>query len=1048
MKTNKKFRKGGEKGVSDLCLTSKKTKSFYITMVLIFLNLAAVYQIHAQTPAETLIEKATQLRDSADYSASNMELEKVLGLLAHQEAPEQKIKVRNLLVDNYISLRKMSTADSLLQINIKEAEARLPADHYEYGACLNLAGKIKFNTGKVSEALAYFNRTKEIWKKTLKSDHSEWLRINENIGVSHARMGQLDEAIKHLYEVAGIREESPDVNLKKLATTYNNVGMLSRATGDYVKALEYLEKALDIRKKIFDENHPEIAFSSNNLGILYMEFGSYERALGLFNHSLDIRNRQADVNRYELGKINSNIGVLYKKKGQYELARKYLENAIGFVEESPSPKVWAYYNNLGTICFVLKQYEEAGINYEKANDIIFENPDKFTYESAVVSYNISELNKAKGDFKKSIKNSEFAINTYSRFFSSNHPNVLKSKKHLADIYLENQELEKASGLLDEIIDSVEVRDFVSWWVALEVLNLKTDLHLMKYKESGEVEWLESSLEILERGDSLISELQFYSHEDEDRLKLNESLSSWYKSAMDVNAGLYQQKASDSCLGKMFGYVEKSKANTLMQSIRSNEALRFSGVPENMLEQEGDLSKEIRYLESKLSAALLKKDSVKIARYERKLFNKKEGYSALINQLEIDCPEYFELKYKPDDISLEKVKNNLEQDEVLLQYYLSDTLLYVLKITVDNAQLFSLDVGIGFTDSVAHFITIITEGKRSFDPLLYENELNVFSKQSRHFYKLVLEPLLPDVSAYKRLIILPDGILHYMPFDVLLTDDVKEEMKVYNSLPYLIKRVPITYGISANILFRENRTSDWNDNSPYLGFAADYKNTELVELPAAQKGVLQLADKLGGQAIVGPAATKKRFTDLAESSRVLHLALHGILSDETPMLSALEFSMNTDTTQSAKLTVQEIYNLNVRAELVVLGACQTGTGAIRKGEGVMSIGRAFSYAGGTGMVMSLWSVPEWQTTKIVDDFFNGIFQNLSKDEALRQAKLNYLQNTPPRTAHPVFWAGMNYSGHPAPITFERKSNHWMWMLGGVFTILAFILFQIVRKHPKI
>ena len=144
-----------------------------------------------------------------------------------------------------------------------------------------------------------------------------------------------------------------------------------------------------------------------------------------------------------------------------------------------------------------------------------------------------------------------------------------------------------------------------------------------------------------------------------------------------------------------------------------------------------------------------------------------------------------------------------------------------------------------------------------------------------------------------------------------------------------------------------------------------------------------------------------------------------------------------------LTASQIYNEKINSELVVLSACETGYGTIQKGEGIMSLSRAFTFAGASSTVMSLWEVPDQETSQIMQSFYSHLQKGELKSEALQNAKLDYLKNTNDALLkHPYYWAGFVITGDNTSI----KTNtpiHWLWWLG----ILVIILLLGYRSFFK-
>ena len=191
--------------------------------------------------------------------------------------------------------------------------------------------------------------------------------------------------------------------------------------------------------------------------------------------------------------------------------------------------------------------------------------------------------------------------------------------------------------------------------------------------------------------------------------------------------------------------------------------------------------------------------------------------------------------------------------------------------------------------------------------------------------------------------------------------------------------------------------------------------------------------------IGPEATEERFKQQAGSARILHVASHAIINDENPLYSKLVFAPNQDTIEDGLLHTYELYNMQLNSELVTLSACNTGIGKIHKGEGVMSLARGFMYAGVPNVLMSLWSVPDLSTSQIMQYFYEEMEEGKSKAEALRQAKLRYLEEADINTSAPFYWGAFVYLGKPEQ---EGQKIPYFWIAGCL--ILAASVFLLFRR----
>jgi len=308
------------------------------------------------------------------------------------------------------------------------------------------------------------------------------------------------------------------------------------------------------------------------------------------------------------------------------------------------------------------------------------------------------------------------------------------------------------------------------------------------------------------------------------------------------------------------------------------------------------------------------------------------------------------------------------------------------------------------------------------------------------HRTLIEPIANEIRSMNQLVIVPHGFLNYLPFEMLAPESSSND---YRALPYLIRSQSIQYAPSLAIWGKEKSTfQKYTDE--LIGFApfSEENKTDLKAAPLlAQRSNLselkftgieleQASKHFSGQTFFHQTATESEFLNSGKKSRILHLATHAIANDEDPMRSGLLFSTEIDSLEDGYLNAYEIYNMSLPAELAIISACDTGLGELAEGEGVISLGRAFSYAGCQSVLMSLWKANDQSTSNVMGTFYEEISNGLPKNQALRNAKLAYLSNSDPLMAHPYFWAGMVAVGDMSPIDSNPNTVLMYLMLGGI------------------
>jgi CHAT domain-containing protein len=275
------------------------------------------------------------------------------------------------------------------------------------------------------------------------------------------------------------------------------------------------------------------------------------------------------------------------------------------------------------------------------------------------------------------------------------------------------------------------------------------------------------------------------------------------------------------------------------------------------------------------------------------------------------------------------------------------------------------------------------------------------------YTFLLKPLIhswPD-----RLVIIPDGIIGYIPFEML--KDERDQL--------LIEKTICAY--TFEYLGFQKLKSDRDQQLEIFCLAPDYPKKEgqekelvrgsIYHLPYARMEVDSIQHLFGTRARASQSADKEEWEKEITECRVFHYAGHAIVDGDQ---SFLALTMQGDDHQQIK--AQEISLMHHPLELAVLSACETGLGKLDQGEGIRSLGRSFMESGTKATVISLWTVNDRSTAAIMTGFYKQLRNGLAKDQALRQAKLEYLRNASPRNAHPYFWAAFIPAGDMSPLVF--------------------------------
>ncbi|HKL34203.1 MAG TPA: CHAT domain-containing protein [Tangfeifania sp.] len=509
----------------------------------------------------------------------------------------------------------------------------------------------------------------------------------------------------------------------------------------------------------------------------------------------------------------------------------------------------------------------------------------------------------------------------------------------------------------------------------------------------------------------------------------------------------------------FSNAEQIKSSSVIDKLTDEVAKENSLIPDSLTQLEKNLNYQITTNNEKLYNLTTAEnpDSSEIAKTDSLLFELTKQREELNAHLENNFSDYYELKYSNSAVKITDIQQKLNNSEVLIEYVLNETdsipELYSFFISSETSRFVKQEITPDFIDAIEKTFRFMSNPRFLFTK---NEDSKEFCAASHHLYEKLISPY-SDLIKDKKIVIVPDGKLNYIAYEALLEElpDTAAQIQ-FTRLPYLIRNNTINYSYSANLLFKFNH-SKRNTKNQVLAFAPEYKSDTVVfeneklilaPLPGVQKEVDLIAGSIKSKLFKGEGATEKNFRENSANYNILHLAMHAFINDSLPAYSRFAFSQNSSDIpeNDGWLNTADIYNLDLNSRLTVLSACNTGSGSLKKGEGVISLARGFLYAGCPSIVMTHWEVEDNAGTEIMSSFYKNLKKGRPTDEALRLAKLEYLENANPRMAHPHYWLGYVSIGNPAPL-FRSYDYYFFGLLILAILIIATDQFIRIRKSRK-
>lgn len=853
-------------------------------------------------------------------------------------------------------------------------------------------------------------------------------RTYVNFGVLENRLGKRDEALK-FYDIAEkftINEYGSDSN--KLIPIYVNKGIVYSDLGNFFKAQNHYERSLEL---IGNGESRYLSQINNNLAVILYRKEDFRNALKYYKESLHIKKKNKRGNK---SITYSGIANCYTNLGSYSEAEKYYKLSINDVKSNFGEDYYLLadsYLNYAVFLDQINEHTRALKNLNSAYQVYLKNYGLKHSDTAHCLLNFGDW------YHDTKKDYELALNYYQKAMISELENFQNSS-----IY--------SNPALNDIDPQISI---------LNILKAKAKALQSLYEITKNIKKLDFGLLTFDLCFDIIDKIRIGYQDEESKFALSSNEKETYTQAIDIAVELYELTKNPIYKEKAFRYAERSKAASLMSSLNDVNAKNFAGIPVELQEEELHLRKDIAKYREKVYEERRKTqpNREKIAKWQAKLFELNESYDQMVLRFEEEYPEYYALKYSHKTIELSELQSRLASDETLIEYSISDSALFTFIVTADSFEITKQDI---HDLNLDHHIEEVRNALKTND--FGENSSEYYKRytESAHeLYKIFVAPHDKAIQN-KKLIIVPDGKMAYVPFGVLIKSEANSNRMNYRDLDYLIKSHTITYQNSATIGFTiESAGFSILSSKSVLAFAPSYKGVDdsilyterayrdkLYPLPYTKEEVNNISNVMKGDLYLDDLATEQNFKNNASNYDVLHLAMHTIIDDENPMYSKLVFTQTNDTIQDGLLNTHEIYNMNFNARMVVLSACNTGDGKLLKGEGVMSLARGFFYAGCPSIIMTLWTVEDQTGSNLMTNFYANLSEGLQKDQALRNAKLKYLETADPLKSHPYFWSGYVTMGDVEPLYNLNMKNNLVYMgLGGLVLLVLFVFRRkIVRR----
>lgn len=970
-------------------------------------------------------------------------------------------------------------------------------DYQQEASVLRTIGQLYYELENQNKALETFNLARNIYQK--KGDKSGEAWTIYEIGKTYTILGEFPRALDFYQQALVIYEEEADANLREERT----LDMLIRMSriyaymGDSETAIEYCKKSLtnaqnfppsklvrrsemfrEIGKLCYQIGDPKKALESfHQYGFIYQKLGPDREVVGLIRigedyaklgeskQAIEFFNRARIVYQksgFLEGKTDTLISIarIYYSSTNYQQALEYFNQGLRVAQTiNNQSKEASILTQIGDSYFQLKDAEEALEFYNRAKKI-YQDLGNYRQQTDILN-KIGEVYQQLGNLEKALEIYQQALKLSLENDTSSASNSLWISINIARLYSQQREFDKALNILQQALDSNQkpnsslypemgkvYSNLGELEKAVQFFNKSLNLQRDNYPESQAENRLGIAVVEQQRGNleealtqikiaiSLTEETRSRKFSSEERIEFFASKQDYYEFYIDLLMKLHQQNPSKGYDAEALNISERSKARSLLELLAEANTDIRKGVDPQLVIQERSLQQQLdaveqRRVEIYKSENDTPEEKTAIEQERQYLLRKYEEVQTKIRET---SPSYAALT-QPQPLTLEQIQQQiLDEDTLLLQYSLGEKRSFLWAVTKESMTSYELPPKAIIEEAARLFFNGVVNRRSTSENI---------SKASESLSQMILAPVASQLKN-KRLAIVGDGILHYLPLNALSLPTNSSDKPDYFPLVLNHEIVNLPSASTLSILRQEAKKREpapksiaifadpvfsSDDSRLQTQISTQNETWEQYNLSRSARqldiGVWQRlpGTRTEAEAILAlvPESESISTFDFAANRaiatapqlnqyKVIHFATHGLFNSINPELSGIVLSMidQQGNPINGFLRLHDIFNLNLSADLVVLSACQTGLGKQVRGEGLVGLTRGFMYAGTPRVLVSLWNVDDAATAELMTRFYRLLLkEKLSPTQALRRAQLEIQTDTEWKS--PYYWAAFSLQG---------------------------------------
>jgi len=883
-----------------------------------------------------------------------------------------------------------------------------------YGDVLYNLSVGMYRIGDIDSTFIYAEKALANRQKYLSSNHPKTIQNLVALGNFHKRIGNYETNIDYKNKALKLALSLNPLDYNSLVSTYFSLGSGHQAMLNYKEAKKNYDTALSYFKDSLATNMEFKGHVYNAIGVILEKEKDFASALDYYDQAIAIFKQSKNTLLTSIAYDNK--ANIYSNIGYYTEAKEMHKKVISLFEKEGlnSDLPWRYFN-LGAVYLKCDELDSALVSLKKAEALNLKFSSNKNQLNTLIQNHLTDTNIELEKYEKAEQLISTLLKTQKDEFHLNAPEALyiyylsAKNNFFQERYTSAiKDLEQAENILSSIKNSNKKQQIsLNYLLSIKILREKT--LWQQYAKENDIVYLETLYNLCLETNKLGNKMLHLYEDEESKLNFFNSINQNLYLGIKASKKMHDLTNNIKYVEQALSFFEAEKSFLLKQKYKT-DSLKINLIPEDLIFKEDSLIREISRLQNILyfEKNKLPDESCEDSR----IFNLKTELSDLNQRIEDKFPNYKTLKTKNKELCLEDIRKKTTPNELIIEYFQY------------RDEVYSIGIGQANYSFKENKIDNLTEKINAYEEAIQNSDIKKYTELAFEFYSILVKDHLYSDSI-SHLTIIPSKSISFLSFDTFLT--TKASNLEYNHLDYLILEKSVCY---KNSIENPNK-NQVQAKEAYLGICPDFSNTNKNNLSGAYNEVKAISSQYGGIILSKEEITKQNLLAELSNYQIIHFATHTNINTIAPQYSSLH--LMSDSTKENKLFAYEIQSSKLNADLVILSACSSGMGKLKNGEGLGSIGRYFNYAGAKSVILSLWDLPDFSTAKIVEYFFSKI-DVLNKAEALKSAKLKYLESADEYTSNPIYWAGLILIGDNKSLKINKNNRHpdYLWVLCWLFS----------------